>query len=230
MTTDRLRTLSTYYDASIPPDLLGGGGSPFDPLALTGLTGWWDGSDLASSTYSGGGLSRWGNKSGHGPDLANPDYNTQPYYPGFQPMNGHKVLYIEQISFVSAALALPQPFTVLFVMENMGGAGVIIGGVATNAGGNFTLAAPTVVDTGASAAGVTQVTAVFDGAASGIYVNGASHGPVNPGAGALSTVSAGAAAGGMTGTLCEVFLCAGRLVDAERIAAQGWLREKWATP
>ncbi len=181
----------------------GGGGGEWTPASVTGITAWWDPSDAATITESGGYVTKLDDKSG----TRNHLYQTSTYGPitGTRTQNGLNVLDFyasTRASLYTETFNQQQPCTIFAVVQtdsltvDSGGSSCItgwsgsssfsgcaifqagsLGQMQTYAGGSSATLQYIAANT------PTQFTAVFDGASSHLDKDGSASANWNPGSG-----------------------------------------------
>lgn len=155
------------------------------PASLTGLRSWYDASNAASITSSGGAVSQWNDLSGNGYHLVQGTGANQPIT-GTTTINGLNVIVFSD-DYMDAAIGdIAQPTTVYFAGHLTAAKSGVFD--STDSGGTkrnhvyveetstrWRMYAGTDVDSGDNAANVDyQGVAVFNGASSALYINGVS--------------------------------------------------------
>lgn len=224
--------------------------APFAPTDVAGIVAWYDANDSNTLSLSGSTVTQWNDKSGNGYNLTRGNGTNGPSS-GTRSVNGHNCLDFNRATFMpldNASLAIAaQPVTIfavvgkddtsntMFVTDGLGAGGrCIIAVEGSNAkpelfAGSFTNSTATDDTT------VRQYSAVFNGASSGFWQDGASKSTANPGAGSLT---AGIRLGGsrdgtganLDGALCEVIVYNTAVGTTDRQTIEAYLKLKWATP
>ncbi len=199
-----------YQGANLIYDGSGGGGGGTVPESVTGLTAWWDPSDTATITASGGKVTQMLDKSG----MRNHLYQAATYGPttGTRTQNGLNVLDFYatiRSSLYTETFSQRQPLTIFVVAQTDSltcdsyGKSCILGWSsmtsAANAGaciaqggslGQMQLYAGTFTTLQYITANTaTQFTAVFDGASSHLDMNGTASANGNPGSNSYGNIS-----------------------------------------
>lgn len=223
----------------------------FDPRSISGLQLWLDAADASTFTLSGSNVSQWNDKSGNARHVLQATSANQPTK---TTLGGKPVVSFDGVNdFLRTAAAsstISQPYTVALVASAhtypSGYASLLTswnsppnvqvwfkhpsalapGGYA----GNFlTGSAPP------SADAATQLTMVFNGASSGVWLNGTSVASGNPGSSGVTLATIGAwSAGGqnsfLDGTVHELVFYNSALSTGNRQAVEAYLKSKWGTP
>jgi len=226
---------------------IAGGGGPTPPLA--GYVVWYDPSDAASITSSGGAVSQLNDKSGNGRHLTQATSGFRPTT-GTRTQNGLNVLdYDGTDDFLEAAgFTIAQPVTVFLVaasddggdstlqkmFDNQATASFFISKTAANTWGANAGAA-----FGGPPIGIDSVahihTAVFNGASSIRYVDASTGATLNGGANGLDGVRLANARSGVAGSwwdgpIGEVLVYPSALNTTDVTTVLGYLKAKWNTP
>jgi hypothetical protein len=218
---------------------------------VTGSFAWFDASDLASLTVSGGFVSQWRDKSGNARHLNQATGANQPGS-GTRTINSRNALDFDgsNDAMATATLTLAQPLTVYCVAQTDAFFGVHI--VGNNAG------SPTVYINAASGnpeygyyAGSLEVqntaftnvdanphvwATVFNGASSAQWIDGVSTGATgNPGTNGWAGIAIWvgnnpALAAPWDGLIAELLFYSGAHSTANRQSTEAWLKARWGTP
>lgn len=245
--------VNTWIGTAASPD--------YGPASVSGLTAWYDASDAAYVTVSSGQAASVTDRSGNGFTLT----GTYPNAPNWnaRTQNGLPVLSFYDDSGAKRLqndhFTLAQPCTIFMAASidvttnggigfrtmtgwtnNYNGSGqgcqfpITSGKLQLFAGGSF------VGDTQLTAGAAFQATAVFNGSASHLDVNGAAGSPVNPGTdgwtdGPLQIGDVWAALNGdsyaapFDGWIGELIYYSGALGSTDRATIEAYLKSKWAT-
>lgn len=221
----------------------GGGG----PAGVAGCVAWYDASDAASITSSGGNVSQWNDKTGNGYHLTQATGVQQPDTAA-RTWNGLNVLDFDGSGDILARLTTPTtalPATVFYVGLSDTHAAFtrpFDGGSTGNrpllyvdaSGATWTLAASTTGIPRVVQPGAKVYSLVYNGASSAFYENGVQYGgTLNTGSGAF----AGLAVGGDTsvvngstsydGWLGEMLIYNSPLGTTDRQTIENYLLNKW---
>ena len=228
----------------IPAGVLGSArvGSTWTPESLgAALVGWWDASDAATITQSGGYVSAWGDKSPSARALTQATSTAQPLT-GTRTLNGLNVLDFDGGDWLvnTTLLATVQPFTVATVsqFDATTGTGAFVaynnGAHTPYAGtdGIWKSSAGTFLTTGVAANTSPHVHAyIFNGASTQLRIDGAQVALGNAGTNGTGATVAGAVttAGGspLNGALGECLIASGALSGADLANLETYLKTKW---
>jgi len=219
---------------------------PWSFASLTNLEYWYDASDTASITAAGGvDVTQWNDKSGNARHLLNSAGDLTRPTTGASQLNGLNLIDVtanhgETMALATEAPILPQPFHMFLVIKapaSPDGGRFACGMSLTNriivwANTTWTLFAGSV---GASSipsnlAGNFFISALFNGAASKIWINGAAFETVNPGTNALGGFRLNGDYNGtslpLTGSFAEIAICSGdKSADVETVKTN--IATKW---
>lgn len=228
---------------------------PWTPAQLPGLVAWYDASDTATITASAGKVSQWADKSGHGFHLTQATSTNQPST-GTNTQNGRNVVTLDGVNdalhattttpIASNAVTL---YVVAYVANNpdfnsgllrcgAGNVGNVVVGFGIIYSGNRAIFQ---CDYGGNLFSVTAVT----GAAHQFTLKGGAPTLTIYKDGVVDATGPGGAAGGESGFhtayagwgapgplvwLAEAFYANVNHADADRTAAETYLKAKWGTP
>lgn len=214
--------------------------SAFSPSDLPGLAAWYDASNAASITSSGGAVSQWNDLSGNGWHLTQGTGSNQPTT-GTRTVNGLNTLDFDGGDFLSssASFVLNQPDTLFIVATtDFGSANQwITDGLAGRqllcvhsdyalfAGAGFAIEV-------AGSFALHLHSAVFNGASSQRWLDATSKGTGNPGGNNLTagiTIGGAGTGGGFDGAISELVYCSGDQ-SASVASMVAYTQAKWGTP
>lgn len=213
--------------------------SSFSPLSLSGLVAWYDASDTATITASGGAVSQWNDKYG----TNHVTQGTAAWKPttGTRTQNGKNVLDFDGNDYLSVAVTVSQPWTVyVFHASDDPGAGQyqFFGQYAGSMptfyieGNVYKLYAGSVVTSAiAETSAFRFAAAVANGASSKGYVDGSTF-TGSAGATGLPGFNIGSFSGGLVGldgVIGEVIVCSGAHSDATVAQVRTYAQAKWGT-
>ena len=215
------------------------------------LYAWFDASDAATITASGGRVSQWKDKSGAARHVAQDTGSQQPYT-GARSQNGLNALDFRQISNDSynslrnGSVTLPQPFTIALVAAYdawpSASAGIIL---ATRSAGGYApyssgAALALRINSGTALISSTNpgtapavLVSIHNGASSAIRRNGSSIASGNAGTSAGEVVLIGTALStsgggyGFDGALGEIVITSGVLSCGDLTSLESYLATKW---
>lgn len=226
-----------------------GGGSAsagFTPASIAGLSLWLDGNDAATITQTATKVSQWADKSTNLAHATQATGVNQPVYSATAINSKPGLVFNGTAWLQNLVLAINQPGTV-FVVESMTGGSIgvqehMFDGTANrwavissdpSAGalqlyaGN-TLSAPINLS---ATAGV--VSAIFNGASSSVFLNGANSATGDAGSQSLAGYYIGQGGGATQewfGNISEVIVYNSALSTVNRQTVEAYLKTKWSTP
>jgi hypothetical protein len=227
------------------------------PPPVSGYLAWYDASDSASITHSGGAVSQWNDLSGNGYHLTQ-DTDVNKPTTGTRTINGRNAIDFVEAGANSDVLnstAFPitaQPFTICAVVlcDSVPGTtnryfdgfdGTLGRALFYVNAGTWRVNAGTAVNTTKAPVTGTAVrhSVVFNGASSAFYENGTQHGgTLNPGTGGIYDIDIGGARDNATdlvtninwdGLVAEWILYPSALSTADRQSVEDYLKTKWQT-
>lgn len=217
-----------------------GGDEAWSPLDLDDLVAWWDASDLATITESGGSVSQWDDKSGNGHHLVQETGSAQPTT-GARTQNGRNVLDFDGVTdeFVYNGFNLAQPFTIYLALiidtqrgqAFVGGSGSRFAGQRTDAGNNGLRAFfGSSLNGGTMTSGPYIVEYVVNGSSSAMTANGATDVTGNMGSNNIDNLGLPSETGAWFAHvgLCEVIFTGAADDASTRETVRTYLDEKWA--
>lgn len=215
---------------------------------LAGYYGWYDASDSATLTGSPN-LTTWADKGSGAKNLTNASSSPSN---GTRTVNGLNVIDFASGAnriMASANYSLSQPITyfVVVVCDLATGTGTLNASIIRDPTGSQ----PSIMvySSGAAntrawayyAGSVRQgsvamdnsahvISAVFNGASSGLWVDGASASTSNPGAGTVTNGLQLASSSAFDGAIGEVLVYSSALGTSDRQSVESYLKAKWGTP
>jgi len=224
----------------------GGGGPALAPELLAAREWWLDASEVSTITESSGRVSAWSDRSGNGRSVINADvYPLNHPVTGVSTLNGKNVIDVNANYATTLATAvelpiIPQPFHLFLVVNlptNQDNARIVNGISIPNRcilwlNGTWTLFAGGVGASSIASNGTGPhfISALFDGAASKIWVNNNAPQTVNPGTQSIGGLringSTDNAGNHMTGSYAEFVLCSADNT-AQVASMKDYLNEKW---
>lgn len=218
-------------------------GRLFSPADIATLHSWFDAS--VPSSITGSPVSQWSDLSGNGNHITQASGSQKPTT-GVHTMNGRNVLTFSQAAntlLARGSVTIAQPLTVFAVAKlTTGLANTQILGNLTNpeatlfafdsgGGGKWSLYAGSVQQGSiATTLNAVQVSAVFNGASSGLWVDGATSTlGGSPGAAGRTDLEIGDA-NSWEGDIAEVLIYSSALSTPNRQAVEAYLKAKWGTP
>jgi Putative Ig domain/Concanavalin A-like lectin/glucanases superfamily len=219
----------------------------FVPTGIANCVGWWTGDDPATIIASAGLVSQWSDKSTAANHLTQGTSAWQPLTG--RTLNGRNTLDFQGVfgngGFLTrAGAAVTQPATWFAVaVSDVTGATKQITGYNTPAGGTgviwsnvgkYSYYAGAAQDgPGSWNTSAHQVSAVFNGASSGLWVDGASQTAGNPGTLGFANFTIGSNTdrdSPWDGAIAEVIVYSRALNTTERQQVEAYLKAKWGTP
>lgn len=221
--------------------------APVTEPPVAGYVGWWDASDTATITESGGAVSAWADKSASGFDVSQSTAGNKPTT-GAATINGRNVLSFATNDFLARATTpswslvaltifavweLTTTGTYQVVIEDSAGSNSVnvlntdVGYMAESAG---------IAVTGVgSAMGLHQYTAVYisGGTQSKLFRDGAQDGATSStGSATWTGLTIGSRAGSYptNGKLAEFIVYDSALGTTDREAVEAYMKAKWGTP
>lgn len=237
-----LHVLRSYFDAVA-----------WTPASLPNLVAWYDASDAASITSSGGAVSQWNDKSGNGHHLTQSTSNLKPTT-GTRTLNGLNVIDFDgavgSADYMdSNALNITQPNTIFAVVRHdnvSGNRGTVTEGTAsghrhllyvTGVGRTWGFYAGSGITSAVTPDTTTAhaLIAVANSTSSELWLDGTSIASGNAGTNDLGTLRVGqdrllTSDGGLDGFIAELIICNTALDSTNRGLLVAYSQSKWATP
>lgn len=214
---------------------------------VAGYYGWYDASDAATLTGSPN-LTGWADKGSGAKNLTNSSSSPSN---GTRTVNGLNVIdFVSGTNRImaSANYSLSQPVTyfVVVVCDLATGTGTLNASVIRDPTGSqpsvlvyssgaantraWTYYAGSIRQGSAMDNNPHVVTAIFNGASSGLWVDGSSVSTAGPGAGTVTNGIQLGSSSSFDGAIGEVLLYSSALGTSDREAVESYLRTKWGTP
>lgn len=223
------------------------GSGNWSPLDLPSLVAWFDASDTATITESGGAVSQWDDKSGNGYHLTSS--GTRKPMTGTRTQNGLNVLDFDGSNddMLNASVNFSQPTTqfvvaivdasdeVRSITDGASGRQSIVIGKVGATEDNIYAGTQLFAGSGATVGAWVAISAVFNGGSSQFWRDGTSAASGSAGSQALTQlyVMSNRGAGGSfftDGGLAEVIIYDSALSDGDRESVEAYLATKWGTP
>lgn len=211
----------------------------WSPLDLPSLVAWYDASDTATITSSGGAVSQWDDKSGNGYHLTQATGAMKPTT-GSTTQNGLNTVSFDGTDLIAnTSISLTQPNMVIIVCKFAASNAFVFDEDSGNSprqilnrSSNWRLFAGAYADSGMAVDTAWHVfSCLFNGASSQLWVDGTGSGAINPGTENMTGMAFGGANSlPFTGEIGEFVACDPDLSAGDRQAAEAALSTKWGTP
>lgn len=218
-----------------------GGAAAWTPASLPSLVAWYDASDTATITESGGSVSQWNDKSGNANHLVQGTGSAQPTT-GTRTMNSRNVLDFDGTSdFMTVTITPSQPFTCfavyalddtskMRVWDSDSGSGSRA--LLNPSSGQFGIHAGSTVNVEASDTNSVCHMALYSGSSSKVQIDGTLYTSIDPlTAGVVTGLRVGQDVGGTFGDmrLADLAFCTGDQ-SASFADYLAYARSYWGTP
>lgn len=213
----------------------------FNPLVVSDLGGWFDASDTATITESGGAVSQWNDKSGNGRNLTQGTAARQPVT-GTTTRNSRNVVVFADDYMASGTFTQAQPITIFVVAQLTGGTGAnyqIIGDnnisptVYTNTANRWFAYAGVELDgTVDNDLGWHQINNLYNGSSSVMRLDGRQIASGNTGTSGFTNArfsfgNTPALNRGSNVSIAEVLFYFRLLTSSEQLLVESYLTSKW---